>query len=321
MNNPLAKIDAIRTAIAQAKTLNEVRNIRDKAEAIRVYVKAAGYGLDIQNDAAEAKIHAERKAGEMLAEQGPKRGGDRKSKSKGHDVTLKDIGVTNKQSERWQAEASVPEEVFQAHVAEVREKGGEVTSAGVIQLAKRKEKRDAVRIEPPKGKYAVIYADPPWDIGSMVLDKWDSPIEEKYPTMTLDELKGLKIEDLSADDCVCFMWTTLSTLPIGLELLSDWGFKYHITLTWDKGGGWSSNGFHRRTELVLVGYKGRISQVVKQEGEYIPTIFSEKKTKHSAKPSIMRRYIEDRTVGPKIELFARGKAEKGWVVWGNQAEA
>jgi len=178
-------------------------------------------------------------------------------------------------------------------------------------------KENKVEIPLPEGKYNVIYADPPWDIGSFVLDKWESPLEDKYSTMTSEQLKELDIESLSADDCVCFMWTTLSTLPQAIDLLADWGFKYHITITWDKGGGWSSCGFHRRTELVIFGYKGILSNVVKQKGEYIPTVINEKKTTHSTKPQIMYKYIEDRTVGKKIELFAR-KKRSGWDSWGNE---
>ena len=171
--------------------------------------------------------------------------------------------------------------------------------------------------EAPDGKYNVIYADPPWDISSFVLEKWESPLEDKYPTMTEEEIKALDIPNLCADDCVLFLWTTLSTLPEALRILEHWGFKYHITLTWDKVGGWSSNGFHRRTELVLVGYKGKLSNVIKQEGEYIPTIFQEAKREHSTKPEIMYKYIETRTNSKKIELFARKKRD-GWKVWGNE---
>ena len=159
--------------------------------------------------------------------------------------------------------------------------------------------------------------DPPWNIGSIVLEKWESPVEDKYPTLTLEELKELKVENLSADDCVCFLWSTLSTLPAALELLADWGFKYHITLTWDKGGGWSACGFHRRTELVLVGYKGKLSNVIKQEGEYIPTVFYEAKTTHSTKPEILWEYLKKRTNGKIIELFQR-KKRLGVDGWGNE---
>ena len=46
----------------------------------------------------------------MLEKEGPKKGGDRKSKS--HDATLNlpDLGITRSQSSRWQSEATVPEE-------------------------------------------------------------------------------------------------------------------------------------------------------------------------------------------------------------------
>ena len=187
---------------------------------------------------------------------------------------------------------------------------------------------------PQGNKYSVIYADPPWDIGSMVLEKWESSLDDKYPTMSLGELQRLDIQSLTNNDCVCFMWSTLSTLPQALIVLGSWGFKYHITLTWDKGNGWSANGFHRKSELILVGYKGILSNVIRQEGEYIPTVFFEKKTTHSTKPEIMYKYIENRTIGKKIELFARNKMflpsksnqvkrldcqeRKGWDVWGNQ---
>src|SRR3990167_4444400 len=167
------------------------------------------------------------------------------------------------------------------------------------------------------GKYNVIYADPPWDIGSFVLEKWESPLEDKYPTMSEDKLASLNIFSLCADDCVLFMWTTLSTLPQALRTMEKWGFKYHITITWDKVGGWSSFGFHRRTELVIVGYIGKLTSVIKQKGEYIPTVFQEAKKEHSQKPTKMYEFIENRTNGKKIELFARQKRD-GWDVWGNE---
>jgi N6-adenosine-specific RNA methylase IME4 len=167
----------------------------------------------------------------------------------------------------------------------------------------------------PDGKYNVIYADPPWDIGSIELEKWQSPLEDKYPTMTLNELKALPVQDIASDNCVCFLWSTLTVLPQALQLLESWGFQYHVTLTWDKGSGWCSNGFHRKTELLLVGYRGILSNVIKQQGDYIPTVFFEKKTTHSTKPEIVYKYLLTRTTGKRIELFARSKRE-GFDVWG-----
>ena len=169
----------------------------------------------------------------------------------------------------------------------------------------------------PDKKYQIIYADPPWKLTSMSSVAWkmDSPLENKYPTMTFDELKGLPVRELRDENCGLFLWCTHSTLPDALALMKDWGFKYHCVITWDKKSGFSLCGFHRRTELLLYGYYGRMNIATK--GKYIPTIITEAKTSHSTKPIIMRRYIESNTPAPRIELFARQKTE-GWDVWGNE---
>ena len=49
-------------ALAEAKTIDEIKTIRDKAEAVRQYARSASLGLQIQNYAAEVKLRAERKA-------------------------------------------------------------------------------------------------------------------------------------------------------------------------------------------------------------------------------------------------------------------
>jgi len=43
-------------------------------------------------------------------------GGDRKSESRCHGVTLKDIGLNKKQSERYQRIAGIPEEAFEVYL-------------------------------------------------------------------------------------------------------------------------------------------------------------------------------------------------------------
>ena len=90
----LARISKAITALAAAKTLDDVLQIRDQAEALRVYIKAASQGLEAANAAAEIKLRAERKAGEMLSGK-VKRGGDR---AKSHDATLlSDLGLSRDQ--------------------------------------------------------------------------------------------------------------------------------------------------------------------------------------------------------------------------------
>lgn len=137
----LATISKARRALAKAKTLDDVLQIRDQAEAVRVYAKAAAEGFEAQNGAAEIKLRAERKAGELLKVMEKAKGGGDVSKPKEHrsqdvtSATLDDIGVTKMQSSRWQKQATVPEEVFEEHVAQCNEEKKELTQTSVLKLA------------------------------------------------------------------------------------------------------------------------------------------------------------------------------------------
>lgn len=134
----LATISKARRALAKAKTLDDVLQIRDQAEAVRVYVKAASEGLETQNEAAEIKLTAERKAGEILARMEKDCGG-RPARNRSHDASgfssLKELGIKKDQSSRWQKQATVPEDVFAKHVAECNEQGKELTQSSVLKLA------------------------------------------------------------------------------------------------------------------------------------------------------------------------------------------
>lgn len=131
MSTSLSNISAAKTALAKASTLQDVLEIRDKAEAIRVYVKAAAESLETQNAAAEIKLRAERKAGEMLAAM-EKQAGRRGNKML---PQLEAFGITKMQSSRWQKEAGVDEAKFESYVAECREEKKELTQSGLLSLA------------------------------------------------------------------------------------------------------------------------------------------------------------------------------------------
>lgn len=132
----LVLLDQADRALSQARSLQEIKVIRDKAEAVRKYAESASLGLDVQNRAAEVKLRAERQAGQLLS-QLTLRGGDRRSKSHRDRLKLVDLGLTSNQSKRWQMQARVPEDLFRQHIQETRQEGRELTSAGLMRLAKR----------------------------------------------------------------------------------------------------------------------------------------------------------------------------------------
>ena len=49
--------------------------------------------------------------------------------------TLRDLGISETQSHRWQQEANVPEKEFQHHIEKTKAAGRELTSAGALRLA------------------------------------------------------------------------------------------------------------------------------------------------------------------------------------------
>lgn len=138
----LAKLSAATHALAEAKTLDDVKHIMDIAEAARTYARAAKLGLEAANHAAEVKLRAERKAGELLGQLKRAPAG-RPAENTRQPVgnfseyrqTLKETSVEERTAQRWQAAATVPDDIFEEHVATVQQEQRELTSAGVLRLA------------------------------------------------------------------------------------------------------------------------------------------------------------------------------------------
>jgi len=156
----LVRYETACRALAEAKQVDEVKDLRDKAEAMRIYaMQAKNKSLEV--DAAEIRIRAERRLGEMIAEQkatvGLHKGGnpnltprDQRGVSDedfptgrvqrpvgnagvgvkgqpavvGDDRRLKlaDTGISKDLSSRAQKLAAVPKPEFEAEVAGWRER-------------------------------------------------------------------------------------------------------------------------------------------------------------------------------------------------------
>jgi len=139
----LMVLDKAMHALSEARTLGEIKQIRDKAEAVRKYARSAALGLSAQNYAAEVKLRAERKAGSLLASL-QLRGGDRKSNNRRDCLKLEDLGISQNQSTRWQLEATLPDDQFEKYLQATHAEGREIVATEVIRLASRsagKEKR------------------------------------------------------------------------------------------------------------------------------------------------------------------------------------
>lgn len=130
----LLTLSTARQAIEHASTVGEAKHIRDFAEAARVYAQKARLGLEAQNKAAEIKLRAERKCGEVLismAERGERAGRGKPDIVSGL-ATLADLGIDEKQSTRWQKIAKIALAEFERYIANKWALSDEITTAGLL---------------------------------------------------------------------------------------------------------------------------------------------------------------------------------------------
>jgi N6-adenosine-specific RNA methylase IME4 len=312
-------------ALVKEANLAQAKEIISEAEALRVYAEQSSKGLEIQNHCAELRIRAERRAGELIRRM-PRATPQtaRIMSNAGHDSAygeaLKKIEITRQDANRWQLEATIPEDTFEQFIAETKTKSEELTSKGVLALAIRIKRRETIMNTPPfpEGKYQVIYADPPWQYDNTGLG---GSAESHYPTLSATELEELEdsasrqVTDLPGDNAVLFLWTTAPFAPDGLQLCEAWGFEYKTHFVWIKDKAtYGKLGFYvySQHELLLVATKG---SCLPQDGSLVPSIIGAPKKDHSSKPELVYEIIEKMYPGPYVELFARRRRAK-WESWG-----
>ena len=173
-------------------------------------------------------------------------------------------------------------------------------------------------------KYSVLYADPPWDYAGKTQHtsgdfKEGMSAKDHYNTMTLEELKQLKIQEKTEQDALLFLWTSSPHLEQALELMKAWGFDYKtIAFVWDKQK--TNPGYYTlsQVEICLVGKKGKFPtpRGSRKERQFL----SEMRGVHSKKPDEIRHRISKMfPTQKKLELFARQTSD-GWDVWGNEVD-
>lgn len=321
----LSKINNASVALSEAKNLDEILHIKNTAEAMRYCLAQAAASLAVKNEAGVLRLKAERKAGEMLAKMEKNKGRPLKKGTHGGTVflgavkKLEDIGITKKQSSRWQQEASVPKTDFEEYLQKCKENREEITSAGLYRIAQKKKAEIIVtdlkeeKVELPKGKYHTIVIDPPWEMKKIEREVRPNQMGLDYPTMNYDELSEFEIP--AHDNCHLYVWTTQKHLPATFELLQEWGFKYLVTMVWHKPGGPQPFGLPQyNCEFVLLCRKGNLPFL---ETKAFNCCFNAARREHSRKPDEFYDLVQRVSPGPRIDIFSREK-RKGFKSWGNE---
>jgi hypothetical protein len=245
----LSRFEAAKRALAEARGIDEVKQVRDQAEALRLYIRQRGDSLEMQNAVAEIKLRAERRAGELLASM-EKNKGARGMGVPSHDATaptLGELGISRSQSSRWQREAGVEPDDFERFLEETKAKGEELTSRGLLDLARETENADRLqrRTEAARAYAATVTADEYQGIlvGDMGI-LWDR-LEDGSVAMFLSdppydpESRGLyaRLAELAARKLrpggLCLAYAGIMYLPelmnsMGEHLEYFWTFSLHL---------------------------------------------------------------------------------------------
>jgi hypothetical protein len=129
----MVKYEAARKALAEAYRIDEVKDIRNKADAMQMYAKQAK-DSELIELATDIKMRAERRAGELLREmkknpgsrgtaQGSTdgSGGIKLKPPENNTPKLSDLNITKKESSLWQKLAKMPEDKFEEKLTGIKQ--------------------------------------------------------------------------------------------------------------------------------------------------------------------------------------------------------
>lgn len=206
-----------------------------------------------------------------------------------------------------------PEQIAKEHARSLkhREKQTAFSRATIAENRKHQDKGEDLT-------YGILYIDPPWEYVVRSEAGKDKSAENHYPVMSDDDIRGIELP--AAENCVCFLWTTVAKLSAAIEILDGWGFEYSSAYFWNKmnpgTGYWSRN----TIEVLLVGRKGSKTHGP-ELGEQLDQLTTSTKGEHSTKPEVFAEAITKMYPDvPKLEMFARRTNHEGnyWYYWGNE---
>jgi N6-adenosine-specific RNA methylase IME4 len=339
--NRLTRYDAACRALAEAKSIDEAKEIRDQAIAMAAYARQAK-NRDLEADALEIRLRATRRLDQLRQAQKATIGlneGGRPSKTGVSETpvlpTLASQGIDKNLAKQARVLGALSDQQFETAVADARDAVTRKLKT-VIRGLDIVQVRDGtyspaissggtvadLRAMADAGKrFGVIYADPPWSFEVYTGKDKQRSAERYYDTMSLDDIKALPVNNLAAEDCALFLWAVNPELPGALDVIRSWGFEYKtVGFTWvkqNRGGEglFMGLGYWTRAnaESCLLATRGSPPRMAKD----VPQVVMAPLAEHSHKPEEIRRRIERLVPGPYLELFAR-RAVEGWTVWGNE---
>lgn len=343
MTDALLKYDEACRMVAELRTVDEAKSLASKADAVRVWARQAK-NRALECDAAEIRIRAERRMGELLLEEkAAKRFSEGRPPRNCNDdeqfsrINLTELGIDRPLSARAQAVARLPEEDFLGQLGRWREDVARAGARVTTNLLREREKaakraefsartavgctvEDLNALIDARKTFGAILADPPW-----LWKPWSQKGADRSPGYRTDPLKAiaaLPVAKLAARDCVLFMWAIGTMMREALDLADAWGFEVKTAtgFVWMKRnasgeGLFMGQGYWTRAnaEVCLLATRGA---PLRLDAGVAQAILAPVEA-HSKKPAEIHERVMRLIGGPYLELYARS-AREGWTTWGDE---
>lgn len=316
--------------INECTSLFDVKEIVNKAEALRAYAESAN-DQTMECQVAKFKLLALRRMGQLTAElkrtNGENLSNVASSGNRGKRAELAALGITKDQAHKCEKLARLDSQAVDDYMAKSHAAGRAVTADQVIKvLGKERRRQEVANVASYDGaltvddlqslkekglRFGTIYADPPWRYENQGSH---GATGQHYASMSTDDIAELPVSHLAADSCHLHLWTTSAHLFEAKGVMDAWGFKYKSCFVWVKPDIGLGNYYRNAHEYLLLGVRGGgtfLDHSIRSWSQY-------ERGDHSVKPSEVRSMVERVSSGPRLELFGRG-AVAGWTVWGNES--
>jgi N6-adenosine-specific RNA methylase IME4 len=342
----LTRYDAACRALAAVRSVDEVKDIRDKAVAMAAYARQAK-NRDLEADAVEIRMRATRRLDQLRLAQkegvGLNRGaagGGSKASPRGSLINPRDLrptlasqGIDKNLAHQARVLGAMDDAAFERKIAEARDSAARVFRRTVREVELVQERQERRARTATGGSVADLHAliasgfragiiaiDPPWPFAGWS-ERSNCMPTDHYETMTIEEIKALPIKALVAENCAVFCWVTWPFMPMWTSILDAWGVTFSgLAFDWIKlnrdgeglhwGTGYGTRANPEPCVLAKIGNPLRLD-------EGVHSIIMAPVGAHSEKPDEAYRRMERLFGGPRLELFAR-KPREGWHTWGDE---
>lgn len=301
-------------ALVEASTVDEARDVRDKAAAIIIYAKKAKLGQSMAAEACAVRLRAERRMGELLqatplakAAPGNQHTGPvQLSELIPAGRTLRELGITKSDSSRSQRIAAVPSPVFEEYISASLAVDREPTAAGLFRLASTEPPS-----QKPENKHSVtpdLVEDAVGEVSLFTtgfLDLHASGLESPGSGAAVDDACQIPVGRRFHDQAHLHVLVTPAGLLTGLDILDAWQFTYRDVSLVGTDGKAEGSPWQTPNGLLLLGVRGALPLRT--------TRHDIQEFDEADRLAPLTALIEQLSPGPYTEILAsENRARQGW---------